>query len=600
MADTNYVLDLIIQAQNNATTELNKIGDNIDAIKNRSVKMSETTKKTLKTIGVTATAVTASVVALWKSFIDASIENEPIQKSFERLSESANIASDEMLKAMRKASRWTVNDTKLMSAANKAYSLWIVQSADDMATMMEIARVKGQAMWRTMEEALDDIVTWLWRWSAQILDNLWIVVKSSDAYEKYANSIWKAVGELTEEEKKLALVNAVVSQWKEELEAFGEVPLTMAERVAQLNTARENTQNTIGDALVPVFKKLLNVIQPIIDKIADFVSNHAELVANVMIWIGAFSWLTAVLSWIALALPWLSVGVAILTNKRTLLTAAVTAVRWALNRLEDAVVSTDEKVAIYKKWIEDLKQKLDLWEISQEEFTKAVEEYNQKINEAYAESNTFTQFMKNQFDQVLKVMTFDTDTRREAMESFWIIFNEVWWMFDRVAAFLWETGISVWKWFWETVDEVWSFFDRLAAILWTTVISAIDKVMEKISSFIKKMKDMIETAREAMSVVWWKISWAFSSATSYVSWLFWKAWWWVVQGGETYLVWEHGPELFTPSQSGRITPNNQITNNNGSVSININSPVVRSDDDIQRITDEIIRQIKLEKQFGIA
>lgn len=64
MADTNYVLDLIIQAQNNATTELNKIGDNIDAIKNRSVKMSETTKKTLKTIGVTATAVTASVVAL--------------------------------------------------------------------------------------------------------------------------------------------------------------------------------------------------------------------------------------------------------------------------------------------------------------------------------------------------------------------------------------------------------------------------------------------------------------------------------------------------------------------------------------------------------
>ena len=57
----------------------------------------------------------------------------------------------------------------------------------------------------------------------------------------------------------------------------------MAERVAQLNTARENTQNTIGDALVPVFEKLLNVIQPIIDKIADFVSNHAELVANVMI-----------------------------------------------------------------------------------------------------------------------------------------------------------------------------------------------------------------------------------------------------------------------------------------------------------------------------
>ena len=51
-----------------------------------------------------------------------------------------------MLDAMRKASQGTVADTQLMASANKAYALGIVKSADDMATMIEVARLKGQAM----------------------------------------------------------------------------------------------------------------------------------------------------------------------------------------------------------------------------------------------------------------------------------------------------------------------------------------------------------------------------------------------------------------------------------------------------------------------
>jgi hypothetical protein len=82
-----------------------------------------------------------------------------------------------------------------------------------------------------------------------------------------------------------------------------------------------------------------------------------------------------------------------------------------------------------------------------------------------------------------------------------------------------------------------------------------------------------------------------------ISW--WKAWWWVVYWWESYIVWERWPELFTPSQRWSITPTNQITNNNG-IEININGAVVRSDNDIQAIADEITRRIKLEKNFWIA
>jgi len=228
MADSaQYNLSLVITANNKAIDEINKLWKSVDSVKENVHQFSESTKKVLKWVWIAATAVAWSMVALWKSFVDAALENEPLQRSFERLSESAWIASDEMLQAMRKASKWTVADTKLMSAANTALSLNVVKSADDMATLMEIARVKWQAMWRSMEEALDDIVRWLWRSSPMILDNLWIVIKQSEAQEEYAKQLWKTVNELTEEEKKQALVNAVVKQWKEELLATWELQLTM-------------------------------------------------------------------------------------------------------------------------------------------------------------------------------------------------------------------------------------------------------------------------------------------------------------------------------------------------------------------------------------
>jgi hypothetical protein len=82
-----------------------------------------------------------------------------------------------------------------------------------------------------------------------------------------------------------------------------------------------------------------------------------------------------------------------------------------------------------------------------------------------------------------------------------------------------------------------------------------------------------------------------------VSWK--KAGGWPVVMWNTYLVWEKWPELFVPNQSGKIIPNNEITNNNW-ITINISWVSVRNDNDITAIANEMIRQIKLEKQFNIA
>jgi hypothetical protein len=61
-----------------------------------------------------------------------------------------------------------------------------------------------------------------------------------------------------------------------------------------------------------------------------------------------------------------------------------------------------------------------------------------------------------------------------------------------------------------------------------------------------------------------------------------------VNGGETYLVGENGPELFTPNVSGGITPNDKVSVAGGQIIININNPSVRSDNDITMITRDVM------------
>lgn len=62
-----------------------------------------------------------------------------------------------------------------------------------------------------------------------------------------------------------------------------------------------------------------------------------------------------------------------------------------------------------------------------------------------------------------------------------------------------------------------------------------------------------------------------------------------VNMGGSFLVGERGPELFVPSGSGKIVPNNQLMSGGQTITININNPSVRQEADIKRLADEISR-----------
>lgn len=69
-----------------------------------------------------------------------------------------------------------------------------------------------------------------------------------------------------------------------------------------------------------------------------------------------------------------------------------------------------------------------------------------------------------------------------------------------------------------------------------------------------------------------------------------------VSSGRTYLVGERGPELFTPSTSGNIIPNDKL-GGSGAVSINIGSVHVHNEADENRLVDKIKEMLTRERQL---
>ena len=202
-------------------------------------------------IGATAAAI-GQVVGNLEQAVQAADKVGKLRASFDQLTAAAGQSGDKILNALRGASGGMITDADLLLSANKAMMLGVADSAEEMTALLDVARARGQAMGLSVSEAFDNIVTGLGRGSALILDNLGIVVDAATANEEYARSIGKVASQLSEQEKKQALVNAVMQQSKGLTTA---APTGPGAAAAQANVARQNAQVVTGDFFAPVFRE---------------------------------------------------------------------------------------------------------------------------------------------------------------------------------------------------------------------------------------------------------------------------------------------------------------------------------------------------------
>lgn len=205
-------------------------------------------------------AVAAGAIELAKTGASAQL----LEQRFQGLAAAAGESGDAILAALRKASGGEISDLNLQLAANKANLLGVATSADDLGTLMAIATDRAQQLGTTSTQAFNDLVTGLGRGSALILDNLGIIVDAATANQTYADSVGKTVAQLSEQEKKQALINAVVAQGNATLAATGGAVESNIGGFDRLGAAAENAANRAGaaiaDRLAPLASGLGGVI----------------------------------------------------------------------------------------------------------------------------------------------------------------------------------------------------------------------------------------------------------------------------------------------------------------------------------------------------
>lgn len=139
-----------------------------------------------------------------------------------------------LLDNLRKATKGTVNDVQLMTAAVKANDFHI--PLEDLGKYLEFAQLKAQQTGQSVDYMTDSIVTGLGRKSPLILDNLGISAAEISEKTKETGDFMKAVAEIVDTQ----------------LAEAGETYISAADRAAQKTVELQNAQKALGDEILPL------------------------------------------------------------------------------------------------------------------------------------------------------------------------------------------------------------------------------------------------------------------------------------------------------------------------------------------------------------
>ena len=243
MANT---IDILIKAKDQASAEIKKVTGSLDDMNKDGGQSSENLGDSFGDMVGTITtlaAVAAAAIAVFKEALEFSEEGAAIarvQDSSAALAKSMGFDMDEIVAKVSAASLNTISDLDIMSSAAKAMMLGVGSSAGEMATLMEVAAYRGRALGMDATTAFDTIVRGIGRLSNKVLDNLGIIIDADETYAAYAESIGKSASELTEMEKRQALVNAVIADTAPLLAESGGLAEDSAAAWEQMSAAQKN------------------------------------------------------------------------------------------------------------------------------------------------------------------------------------------------------------------------------------------------------------------------------------------------------------------------------------------------------------------------
>ncbi len=240
-------VDVTGEAMASAKRGLNDLGKSAETVTARMKSQMDSLKKNWLAAGAAIYAAQQTLMKAW-DMAEASAKFEQSMMAFQTMVARAGRNAEEEFGKIRQASAGLVDDQAMVMAANRAISLGI--PIENLAELMEIARAKARDMGTDTSQAFNDIATGIGRASPLILDNLGLILKIEAANQAYAKSIGKTVAELTEKDKKLAVLHATLEAGREAVNRHNLAVMTTNEKMQQLKATVKNIELWLGSAII--------------------------------------------------------------------------------------------------------------------------------------------------------------------------------------------------------------------------------------------------------------------------------------------------------------------------------------------------------------
>lgn len=211
-------------------------------------------------LGVTAAigAATATSIEGFQMARDAA-QGLAQQQGFANLAASHGQAADRIVDDLRQVSARTISTAALVEKAGTAMLLGI--PADKLSGLMEIARASSRITGQSISDSFSDIALAVGRGSAQILDNLGIIVNVERANEAYAEKLKKTASQLSETEKKQAFLNEVLRAGGDAVKRIGLESETQLEKIQQFEARLADLRETAGRGLLGAMQIVSGIFQ---------------------------------------------------------------------------------------------------------------------------------------------------------------------------------------------------------------------------------------------------------------------------------------------------------------------------------------------------
>jgi hypothetical protein len=233
--------------------------------------------------GVVASA-TAAVVALGVK--GAGLDDT--RSAFTQLTKDVG-GYEKSLVTLRTATDGVVSDTRLMEDTNKAFSLGLRLSQEEMKLTGESARILADRVGVDTADAYKTLTQVMATGRDMQLKTIGLNIDAKKATEDYAKALGKEASELTETEQITAKKNAVLAAMRTELEATGRAQVDFADRLEQIKVGMTNFNDNLAVAIAtsPVVNEAMGAIADAIQ--GAFGANQQQAVQTITGYVNQFA-----------------------------------------------------------------------------------------------------------------------------------------------------------------------------------------------------------------------------------------------------------------------------------------------------------------------